>query len=146
MSEIIQVSLYEKQVSKGIESFLSLLREVERQHNVSLSVEQDANDETQDILHIIELKDIEQSEMSVLCDKLKDIRVKRRKAKDYVVQTNSVVSWIEENKNVIKGIEKLLGEVRKAERYTQNRIFTPKTGISEEIFNNKEEDEAIPLF
>jgi len=146
MAENKQISLYEKRVSKGIENFLSLLREVEQQHSISVTVEQDSNDETQDMLHIIELEKVKQEEVNTLYNKLKEARIKRRTAKDYVLQTTPVISWIEENKNVIKSLEKLLGEVRKAERYSHNKIFTPKTRISEEIFNTDDTEEIIPLF
>lgn len=125
----------ERHISLGIDSFLTFLREMEQNHSIFMSIEQDANDETQDILHIIELKESGQAEIIELYDKLKEVRCKRRKAKDYILQTVPVINWIDENKTVIKGLEKLLGEVRKNERYTQNRIFTPKTGIAQEMFD-----------
>ncbi len=130
----------EKHISSGIDSFLTFLREVEQNHSIFLSVEQDANDETQDILHIIELKEPGFSKTVELYDKLKEVRCKRRKAKDYILQTASIINWIDENKTVIKGLEKLLGEVRKNERYTQNRIFTAKTGIAQEMLDTEKQE------
>lgn len=130
----------EKYISSGIDSFLTFLRKVEQTYSIFLSVEQDANNETQDILHIIELREAGQAEIIELYDKLKEVRCKRRKAKDYVLQATSVINWTEENKTVIKGLEKLLGEVRKNERYTQNRIFTAKTGIAQEMFKTEKQE------
>ncbi len=130
----------EKYISTGIDNFLTFLREIEQNHSIFLSVEQDANDETQDILHIIELRETGQAEIIELYDKLKEVRCKRRKAKDYILQTVPVINWTEENKTVIKGLEKLLGEVRKNERYTQNRIFTAKTRIAQEMFKTENQE------
>lgn len=130
-----------KQISKEIDDFLTFLREIEQRHSISLSLEQDMNDETQDILHIIEFEEIGQAEKDILYNKLREIRQKRRTAKEYVLTTTAVVSWTEENRGFIKGLEKLLGEVRKAERYNQNKIFTPRTGIAEEIFNTNYKEE-----
>ncbi|HIZ38887.1 MAG TPA: hypothetical protein H9968_03025 [Candidatus Anaerobutyricum stercoris] len=33
------------------------------------------------------------------------------------------------NKRVIRDLEKLLGEVRRQERYIENRSYTPKTDV-----------------
>ena len=40
--------------------------------------------------------------------------------------TLPILTWIESNRAVIRGLEKLLGEVRKAEKRTDNRIYTPR--------------------
>lgn len=140
----------ERHISDGIDDFLTFLREIEQTRHIYLSIEWDADNETQDILHIIELKEVNQNELDSLYNKLKEIRCKRRKAKEYILQTASIINWIDENRNVVKGIERLLGEVRKAERHSQNKIFTPKTEIFDEIFEKrneeKNEEDTIPLF
>lgn len=43
--------------SQGIEAFLSYLRETEKRYHMAELDEQEANDETQDILHSLELQD-----------------------------------------------------------------------------------------
>ncbi len=136
----------ERHLSEGIDNFLTFLRDVEQTRSVFLSIERDADNETQDILHIIELKEVNQTEIDTLYDKLKEIRRKRRKAKEYILQTASIIDWIDKNRNVIKGIETLLGDIRKAERHSQNKIFTPKTEIFDEIFKRESEGEIISLF
>ena len=88
--------------------------------------EPEANDATQDLLHIIELEEHSHDEYARLSEELKAVRRQRRKAKDTMSETAPVLDWVEANRPVIKGLEKLLGDVRKAEKNTENRIYTPR--------------------
>lgn len=63
----------ERHLSEGIDNFLTFLRDVEQTRSVFLSIERDADNETQDILHIIVLKEVNQTEIDTLYDKLKEI-------------------------------------------------------------------------
>lgn len=117
--------------SEKIESFLGFLREAQQDYNISISQENDANDETQDILHKIELGENTYHEYARLSRALRIVRYERRKAKDTKCQLQPVVDWISQNSKAIKGLEQLLGAVRKAERGTENRYYTPKTDIVE---------------
>lgn len=68
--------------SQGLDSLLSYLREAEQRYHMAETAEQEANDETQDILHIIELQDHDYHEFARLSKELKTVRQKRRDAKD----------------------------------------------------------------
>ena len=46
-------------ISQGLEDFLTYLRETEQQMHMAAQSEQEANDATQDILHRLELCDID---------------------------------------------------------------------------------------
>lgn len=115
--------------SDGLKGFLDYLREMEQQLRISESNEQDANDETQDILHALELTELDYDSTATLGKKLKLVRRKRREAKDLIFQLTPLVKWIDDNKATIKSLEKVLGEVRKAEKNSNNRFYTPKTSI-----------------
>ena len=93
--------------------------------------EQEANDATQDILHWFELYNFRGIEAVKVAHKLREIRHQRREAKDVAWLTSPVVDWIQRHRAEIKELERLLGEVRKRERRTENRIYTPKTSIME---------------
>ena len=54
-------------------------------------------------------------------------------AKDIYNTVSLIVQWAEENKNVVKSLERLLGDVRKSEKFMQNRTYTPKTGVLKEV-------------
>ena len=116
-------------VSNGIETFLDYIRETEQLYRISVANEQEANDATQDILHSLELEDHDYHNSARLARKLKEVRQARRAAKDLMGQTLPVVEWAEGNRQTVKALERLLGEVRKMEKNTGNRIYTPKTAI-----------------
>lgn len=112
--------------SQGIETFLNFLRETERQYHIAEANEQEANDETQDLLHSIELEQHDDIEFAQLSRDLQRVRQQRRKAKDTMSETIAVLDWMDSNRQVIKGLEQLLGRVRKVEKNTENRIYTPR--------------------
>ena len=112
--------------SQGIEAFLSYLRETEKRYHMAELDEQEANDETQDILHSLELQDHDYHDFARLSKELRGVRQKRRAAKDTMSETAPVLDWIDANRSTIKSLERLLGDVRKAEKNTENRIYTPK--------------------
>lgn len=112
--------------SQGIETFLNFLRETERQYHIAEANEQEANDETQDLLHSIELEQHDDAEFARMSRDLQRVRRQRRAAKDTMSETLPVLDWIDNNRQVIKGLEQLLGKVRKAEKDTENRIYTPR--------------------
>ena len=116
-------------VSNGIEAFLNYIRETEQLYRISVANEQETNDATQDILHSLELETHDYHSSARLARKLKEVRQARRAAKDLMGQTLPVVEWAEGNRQTVKALERLLGEVRKMEKNTGNRIYTPKTTI-----------------
>lgn len=120
------------QISRGIESFLDYLRETEQELHIAEQTEQAGNDATQDILHRLELCELEDVDAERLAYKLRDVRRQRREAKDRIDQTAPVAAWLEERRTVVKELERLLGEVRKQERRANDRIYTPKTKVLEE--------------
>lgn len=113
-------------LSTGIEAFLDYIRETEQLYRISVANEQDANDETQDILHSLELEKHDYHDTARLGKRLKEVRRARRAAKDIIAQACPVVEWAETNRKTIGALEQLLGAVRKAEKNTENRIYTPK--------------------
>lgn len=115
--------------SKGIEDFLKFLREAEEKFNIAQEEEIELNNQTQDILHFLELEKHPYHEYAKLAKKLKTVREERRKAKDYIQETGPIITWLENNRQTIKNLEQLLGTVRKAEKSTANRIYIPKSSI-----------------
>lgn len=117
--------------SHGIEAFLNYLRDTEKQLKMAEQTEREANDATQDILHWFELYNFRGIEAVKVAHKLREIRHQRREAKATAWLTEPVVDWMQRHRAEIKEMERLLGEVRKRERRTENRIYTPKTSIME---------------
>ena len=115
------------QVSKGIEDFLGYLHSTEQEYHIAEANETEANGVTQDILHDIELREHTYHEYAALSKDLRITRQNRRKAKDTIAASAPVIDWINKHRQTIKELEQLLGEVRKAERYAEGRIYTPRT-------------------
>lgn len=119
-----------KLISSGIDEFLKYLRETESLNRISIDSEQEMNDAMQDILHSLELEKHDYHEKAQLANKIIDIRKERRDAKNSIIQTAPVVEWIHNNRRVINELEQLLGKVRKEEKNSQGRIYTPKTNVT----------------
>lgn len=119
-------------ISKNIEQFLQALRDAESAYKMAEADEQEANAETQDLLHCLELEEHSYNEFAKLAKAMKCVRNKRRDAKNTMEECLPVLDWIDRNRDVVKSLEKLLGDCRKAEKFTQgNRIYTPRTKILE---------------
>lgn len=112
--------------SSGVETFLAFLRDCEQQVRMSEAAEKEANDLTQDILHCLELEPHRYHEYAALAKELRTVRQDRRKAKDTLAVAGLVLVWMEENRGVIKSLERLLGDLRKTERRMEDRAYTPR--------------------
>lgn len=115
--------------SENIKVFLDWLRAINQNYHMALEDEADANNEQQDILHSIELEHNGYRKNARLATALKETRRNRRDAKNRIERLVPVVEWIERNQPVIKGLEKLLGEVRKTEKIVEGRNYTYRTDI-----------------
>lgn len=122
----------ENQISEKISSFLEFLREAEQLVHIAKANEQEANDATQDILHKLELEQVSYRDSAHLARKLSSVRKVRRSAKDLFSLVCPVAQWAENNKVTIKSLERLLGDVRRAEKIIQNRTYVPKTEVLHE--------------
>lgn len=118
--------------SKELEQFLDFLKSAESQLDQATTGQQEAEAETQDILHSLELEKHSYHEMAALSRKLAEVRQNRRQHKDNAAQLAPVVEWTRGNIEVVRGLQRLLGDVRKVERSTQNRFYTPRTNILKE--------------
>lgn len=119
-------------ISENISSFLNFIRETGELYRMSEMNGQEADDATQDILHSLELEEHDTDDFARLAAKLKEVREQRRIAKDTMYQSSPVCDWADDNQRVLKDLERLLGEVRKREKNTENRIYTPRTNFKEE--------------
>lgn len=118
--------------SAELETFLSLLREVPPTYHAAQAAEQEENDVTQDILHALELEDQIYHQCAYLARDLGRSRQRRRQAKDTRLRLEPIVAWLEANQPAVKSLERLLGDVRKAEKRLENRVYIPRTRRGQE--------------
>lgn len=119
-------------VSKELEQFLDFLKSAESQLDQATTGQQEAEAETQDILHSLELEKHSYHEMAALSRKLAEVRQARRQHKDNAAQLTPVVEWTRGNDAAVRSLQRLLGDLRKVERSTQNRFYTPRTNVLKE--------------
>ena len=119
-------------VSKGLEDFLSYLRHSQEQNRIAAADCTQAEAATQDILHTLELDRHDRTGRDRLARKLAQIRKDRRKAKDILLQTDPLVEWAKQHSDAIISLEQVLGNIRKAERRTATRAYTPRTQAVDE--------------
>lgn len=134
-----------KKCSENVADFLGFLRQAQEDYNIAKSMDSDMEKETQDILHRIELGENTYHEYAKLSRGLKEVRQKRREAKDKWTQLEPIVNWAAEHEETIKSIEKLLGEVRKIERFEENRYYIPKTEIVSQILGDEKKCESTDV-
>lgn len=119
-------------VSEGLEHFLTYLREMGTLRNMAAADEQEANNETQDILHGLELGTIDATPRSVT-RALVESRRKRRKAKNYIAVSDPLADWASRNKPVIGELQRILGDMRKIESKNMTRLYANRTDITDRI-------------
>ena len=84
---------------------------------------------TSDILHKLELENLNYKERAKLATQLATIRKDRRKYKDEYDEYEEyidIVNFAKENEKLIHQLEQLLGSVRKIEKYHSERQYVPR--------------------
>ena len=115
-----------KEISTPLEGLLDYLRECVQLDHIADDELIDANALMQDMLHSLVLVHNDEDEYVALAQELAETTQNRRTAKDKLITTAPVASWLEQNQAVVKGLERLLGEIRKAEKSTENRVYIPR--------------------
>ncbi len=119
--------------SEYISNFLKFLKDIQTNYNIATDTEEEANKETQDILHRLELGNDSYHSMAQMSKAIKRVRLKRRKAKDAKTEAEPVMRWIKENQKTIRTLELVLGDIRKIEKSNENRHYTNKTDVLDNI-------------
>ena len=111
--------------SEIISDFLGLIEECKIYDSIADDKIDLANKATQDMLHKIEFSK-DYRERGRAATQLHYIREDRRHYKDIKEETEIVVSYYEENKKAVERLKKTLGELRKIEKYHENRSYKPR--------------------
>ena len=115
--------------SEIISEFLAFLRQAVTDCDCASSMKRQANEQTQDIMHKLELYKCSYHERAKLATLLVNVRQNRRALKNTYEVLHPISEWMLINGHVYHSLERLLGEVRKAEEKQQNRIYLPRTSI-----------------
>lgn len=120
--------------SEHLSAFLDFLRNCRSEYNVANIREREANDETQDLLHCLELHENSYHDLAKISKAMRQIRQERRAAKDTERKLQPIVEWAQNNQKTIHELERLLGVVRAQEASMSGRLYNPKTDILGQIF------------
>lgn len=84
--------------------------------------------ETIDFMHEVELKKLKQNEKAKMMTRLVEIRKERRYWKNKVDEYQSLNELLndKEFKKTIEQLKQVLGKVRKAENYLEDREYKPR--------------------
>ena len=123
-----QISKNQTEISEMLYAFLSTLDSIDRLYNNKLEKLRECDLMTQDYLHGLELTDFNYAERAKIATKLRNVRRKRRKAKDYIEICEPLEEFIHNSNNqkFISKLKEVLGQVRKLEKSHQNRIYINK--------------------
>lgn len=102
--------------------------------------------ETQDILHALELTDLDDEKMTELMQELRRIRIYRRMAKNFIEIVEPLYKFAMENRMLAKNLGRVAGEIHKIKENIDNRAYyvREKTSLREafesadELYNRLE--------
>lgn len=99
--------------------------------------------ESQDILHWFENYGYYASDAEIVRvgRALSLVRRRRRQAKDARNVLYPVAEWVAKSENAQKSMERLLGDVRKAEKATENKHYMDRTDIMAQTLETPDEEE-----
>lgn len=124
--------------SKDIEMVIKFFKDVRAKHRECGEYMVQSNDETQDILHTMELCTCTVQERNKLFNKASEIRRLRRAAKNEDAVIAPIIQWCNTHEKELKSLEELLGAVRDAEdRINSERFYRNRTSIIEELFGER---------
>lgn len=115
-----------------IADFLALLNYAQERYATAQAEEQDANNETQDILHSLEFQWHDTRRAAGLTRRLSEIRRKRRLAKDDMEIAALILDFRDKNIGVLKALRRLQGDIRITEQNFERRSYRFRTNIMEE--------------
>lgn len=125
----------EKKVSEQIKSFLDFIDECRELNAMAYSGVGEEDKRHQDLTHAIEFED-DPEKIARIGMRLHQNRVERRAYKDIYEVTLPVMEFVQDpkNKKTMDAVRQLLGEVRKKERYHENRVYIPRIKESRVYF------------
>lgn len=115
--------------SEIISTFLKLVDTVQKEYDTAYGFVNEMDKALTDITHKAELTSLKQNEKAKLMTKLQQNRRERRYWKNKVDEFQplyELLSNSKEFKSTIAQLKQVLGKVRRAEEYLENRTYKPR--------------------
>lgn len=87
----------------------------------------------QDIMHEIENNDIGLIEKRLMIDKIKEVRLERRKIKELANQLDIVFKHLNDTKHDFRNDDRLIGRLAHSQNMQEKKIYEPRTNVLDEI-------------
>jgi hypothetical protein len=116
----------EIKISTQIKDFISLVEKAEKDYNYYYEQVGIQDKLSQDILHKLELEDLEDDELNETAVMLQTNRKDRRYYKDRIEELKPLYDFYMDNKEAINKLKNTLGATRKAEGYHAHRTYKPR--------------------
>jgi hypothetical protein len=120
-----------------LKDFIDFLKELTDRYDYNLNTEEYCNDQTQDLLHYMELhKNLNARDGYVIYKKLAEIRRKRRECSQENEVLKSIYVYINSpnGSEFMKMLQKLFVDSREKHNFVSSREFRPKTSVLENLF------------
>lgn len=115
----------DKTSSEIITDFLNLIHESSKKYEIAAEKIGNADKATIDLLHSIEFT-TSYGERNKLATTLHAVRNDRRYYKDIKEEAEVIVEYFQGNKKAINQLKEMLGQLRKVEKYHENRSYIPR--------------------
>ena len=93
-------------VSETISTFIEFIKDSVDVYQEAITYLSDSDRETQDLLHFIELENVDAPTRMRIYKKLKSVRQKRRCAKNTIELLHPIVDWYHKQGNALNPLEK----------------------------------------
>lgn len=112
-------------VSEYLSEFCKFCEEIDQAYTYNYEEVNRLDRMTQDYLHILELKARNYKERAKMATRLSQCRQERRAAKDFIEDTQNLVSFLRSDKGtaLIRALSQVVGSTRKAEEYHKTREY-----------------------
>lgn len=124
-------------MSGYLEDFIDFVDSCSEQLHMSEADMQDTNLDLQDLQHFIEFGNADGKIMLKVYKKYKEVRNRRRIAKENIELCTPIVEWAEKNDRVLQDLRALLGQVRKTEKRQASRGYSIRGHILDDIVSDQ---------
>lgn len=120
--------------SQSVEEALKVFKQAEESLSMAQGELEFCDKKTQDLLHEIELCDQTYHERAHAATQLRDVRQRRRVAKDIIDTVTPLFEWCKAQTGAVNQLKQCLGAMRRAEERAEGRVYCRRTSEPGENF------------
>ena len=104
-----------------------ILQEARRQNTLAINELKYCEDRQNDLLHEIEFGSANRQHLGKMAKELRDIRIRRRNAKNTIKVVRPIIDWSEKSDNIRNGLYKAIGDTKRIAKELDESVYTFKT-------------------